>query len=99
MSKIQLQQMVRQGLSLTWYPDALASSNRYFGFAKTEKGEQLRLQMNELLAEFKADGTIAALVETWYGSDETRKVLDEAVLTGECSRPSRSGICSWPWRR
>ena len=82
-SVISLQQMLRQGLNITSLPEVLNTRYRYFGFAKTEKGEKLRAQMNEMLAELKDDGTLDRLENIWYGDDDTLKVVDDTGLTGE----------------
>ena len=83
MSEVTLRQMKREHLNVGWFPEALNTRNRYFGFAKTAKGEKLCAQMDEMLAEFNADGTISRIEEIWYGDDETIKVVDTSGLTGE----------------
>lgn len=83
MSENTLKQMRREHLNVTWLPDVLNTRYRYFGFAKTAKGEKLCAQMNEMLAELRADGTMTELEDIWYGDDETRKTLDDTDLTGE----------------
>lgn len=82
-SEIALRQMARNGLNVTWLPESLDTRYRYFGFARTEKGEELCEQMNELLEGLKEDGTMAAMEDIWYGEDESLKVLDDSGLTGE----------------
>jgi len=43
----------------------------------------IRPQMNEFLARIKADGTVQEIDEVWFGSDESKKVVDTSDLTGE----------------
>lgn len=83
MSEVTLIQMQREHLNVTWLPDILNTRYRYFGFAKTAKGEKLCTQMDEMLAEFKADGTMTELENIWYGEDDTRKIVVDSDLTGE----------------
>ncbi len=47
-----------------------------FGFQKTESGQLLQSQMNELLNELKADGRIDGLIEKWYGEEEPTQELE-----------------------
>lgn len=42
-----------------------------FGFAKNEQGEKLRNQFDQAITKLKADGTIKALSEKYYGEDIT----------------------------
>ena len=83
MTEVTLRQMAREHLNVTWFPEVLQTRYRYFGFPKTPQGEKLCAQMDEMLAEFRADGTLAAMEEIWYGDDEAEKVLDDSGLTGE----------------
>ena len=46
-------------------------------FAKNAKGDALREEFNEFLAERIADGTMNELDEIWYGKDESRKVVGD----------------------
>ncbi len=82
-SEVCLHQMQRQNPNVTWLPEILSTRHRYFGFSKTEKGEILRAQMDAMLEEFEADGTMARLEEIWYGDDEALKQVDSSGLTGE----------------
>ncbi|MBQ4311549.1 MAG: transporter substrate-binding domain-containing protein, partial [Oscillospiraceae bacterium] len=55
-----------------------------FGFTKGDpKTDKMREQMNEMIAEFNADGTMDELNDIWFGSDESRKVVDLSGLSGE----------------
>lgn len=83
MSEVTLRQMAREHLNVVWLPEVLNTRYRYFGFAKTKKGEKLCAQMDEMLSEFKSDGTMQQLENIWYGEDDTIKVVDASGLTGE----------------
>ncbi|MBQ7613720.1 MAG: ABC transporter permease subunit [Butyrivibrio sp.] len=83
MSEVTMMQMARQHLDVIWLPEILNTRYRYFGFAKTSKGEKLCEQMDIMIAEFNADGTMRKLEDIWYGDDESLKVVDTSGLTGE----------------
>lgn len=59
--------------------------NEYsFAFRKDDPDEKkLRDQFNEFLRGLKADGTYAEIDATWFGNDESKKVVDMSGLTGE----------------
>lgn len=42
-------------------------------FLKSEPSDTLRLQVNKALTEMRADGTLKAISETWFGTDITQK--------------------------
>ena len=46
-----------------------------FGFQKTDSGYALQAQMNEFLAELKAQGRIDELIEKWYGESEPQETI------------------------
>ena len=46
-------------------------------FSKTEKGNYIRAQFNEYLAEIIKDGTIKEIDEIWYGKDNEKKVVKD----------------------
>lgn len=54
-----------------------------FVFPASGRGETLRAQFNEMLAEMKADGSFAALEERWFRSGEEYRAADLSGLTGE----------------
>lgn len=54
-----------------------------FGFQKTDGGNALQAQMNELLAKLKAEGTIDALIEKWYGQADPEVVIPLDELNGK----------------
>jgi len=72
-----------------YYPDqevyAIVSlSDNAMIFPKgTLKSDILRSQVNQFLAEIKADGTFKEIHRTWFGEDESLKTVDYASLTGE----------------
>lgn len=75
--------MAKSHQDVNWLPEPLDTRYRYFGFAKTKKGEDLCEEMNDLLEDLNEDGTMAKMEEIWYGDDESLKVLDDSGLTGE----------------
>ena len=68
---------------LSYLKQMLMNDDYAFAFQKNnDKCEKLREQFNELLAKYKADGTLDALIEIWTGEDESKKVVD-MNFTGE----------------
>ncbi|MBR4539357.1 MAG: transporter substrate-binding domain-containing protein [Clostridia bacterium] len=62
---------------ITYLPEKLVSDEYAFGFGKSgQRPDMLRRQFNEMLAEIKADGTLEALGDKWFGEDEAVKVVD-----------------------
>lgn len=61
------------------------TNNRYsFAFRKDDPAEQALLdQFNAFLAQIKADGTYDQIDATWFGTDESKKVVSMDGLTGE----------------
>lgn len=47
------------------------------------KGSELTEQINEILIQFRSDGTMDALAEKWFGADEGVKILPELEYPGE----------------
>jgi len=70
---------------ITYLPEKLVSDEYAFGFDKSgQRADMLRGQFNEMLAEIKADGTLNALCDKWFGDDEDAKVVDlKNGYTGE----------------
>ncbi|MBQ8137124.1 MAG: transporter substrate-binding domain-containing protein [Clostridia bacterium] len=65
-------------------PKALDSFDFAYCFAKTEEGEQLKQEFDAFLMKLKADGSLEALTEKWFGNDESAKTLpDLDALTAE----------------
>lgn len=55
-----------------------------FAFRKDDADEAaLCKQFNEFLANANTDGTIAEIDAIWFGTDESKKVVDMSDLTGE----------------
>ena len=61
------------------------TNNKYsFAFRKDdEKEKKLCDQLNAFLAKANADGTIAEIDSIWFGTDDSKKVVDMSDLTGE----------------
>lgn len=69
--------------AVTHIPELLSETDYAIAFPKTEAGARLRDQMNEFMAALESDGTLAEIDEIWFGSDESKKVIDLSGLTGE----------------
>ena len=61
---------------VTYLEDYLTEDGYAFAFPKTEKGALLRDQMNEFLAQIRADGTLEEIEEIWFGTDESVQVVE-----------------------
>ena len=61
------------------------TNNQYsFAFRKNDPEEKkLRDQFNEFLRGIKEDGTYDEIDAVWFGTDESKKVVDMSGLTGE----------------
>ena len=57
--------------------DQLSQVNVGLYAAKTEEGEALIEELNEVLQEMLDDGTIAAITEKWLGMDMTATIVEE----------------------
>lgn len=69
--------------AVTHIPDLLSQTDYAIAFPKTAEGRHLRDQLNAFMAELEADGTLAQIDDIWFGSDDSRKVIDLSGLTGE----------------
>ena len=76
--------IMNQRSDITYLPEALEDYQFAYCFAKTEEGEKLRDQFSEFLRALKADGTLDALADKWFGADESAKTLpDPSALSAE----------------
>ena len=62
---------------VTYLKDYLTEDGYAFAFPKTEKGALLRDQMDEFLAQLRADGTLEEIEEIWFGTDENIQVVED----------------------
>ncbi len=68
---------------LEMIPEAIESTQKGIVFNKNERGEELKAQMDEFLAELKSDGTLDSMYDVWMGEKEPDVTLDYSHLTGE----------------
>ncbi len=73
--------------AVTYLPDLLVEENYAAAFAKNERGETLRDEYNEFLAQIKADGTLEEIDGIWLGADESKKVVEDWT-----SFPAQNGV-------
>lgn len=66
-----------QGLEFRELDEKLFGNNVGWWFADTEEGIALRDDVNEVLAEMQADGTVSEIVTKWFYQDLTQLVSDE----------------------
>ena len=72
-----LRTMKRQGNELASVPPALADCNYAWGF--TIENKQLADAFSETIKSLKSNGTLKQIDDTWFGEDETKKVLPERL--------------------
>ena len=64
--------------------DRITENNYSFAFRKNDaKSAALCKELNDFLARSWADGTMQELDDIWFGTDESKKVVDMSDLTGE----------------
>ncbi|MDO4867638.1 MAG: ABC transporter permease subunit [Clostridia bacterium] len=69
---------------IDYIKERLTHNSYSFAFRKDDPAEEaLRDQFNEFLRGLKADGTYDAIDAAWFGTDESKKVVDMSGLTGE----------------
>ncbi|MBQ7520854.1 MAG: transporter substrate-binding domain-containing protein, partial [Clostridia bacterium] len=69
--------MCQEVPEMTYLPEMLTHDDYAFGFGKnTERADRIRGQFNEMLAEILTDGTMDAMLDKWFGSDEAAKMVD-----------------------
>ena len=69
---------------IDYIKDRLTHNSYSFAFRKNDPAEQkLRDEFNEFLKGIKDDGTYAEIDAIWFGTDESKKVVDMSGLTGE----------------
>ena len=61
---------------VSYLPERLTDDSYAFAFPKTDKGKRLCDELNQFLAEMKADGTLEELEDIWFGSDESQKTVE-----------------------
>lgn len=66
-----------QGLSFKILDPQLFGNNVGWFFQATEDGEALRDEMNIILAELQADGTVSSIVSKWFNEDATKLISDD----------------------
>ena len=62
--------------TLTYLDEVFMKIPYGVAFQKAEGGNELRDQLNGYLAKIHADGTYNEIVDTWFGSDESKKTVD-----------------------
>lgn len=64
-------------------PESMEDISNGIVFSKTEKGEELKEEMDAFLETLKADGTLDSMKDLWFGEEEPDVALDYSDLTGE----------------
>ncbi len=70
--------------NLDFIRENIVDDDYHIGFPKnSERSDKIRSQLNDFIAENKANGTFAEMKEKWFSKDDSVKVLDDSGLTGE----------------
>lgn len=75
------QNVIRQTPGLTYLKKWLRTNEYAFAFSK--KRTQLQRQVDAVLQEIKADGTLQKLEAKWFGADDTVRILPKRQLEGK----------------
>ncbi|GAA6513615.1 transporter substrate-binding domain-containing protein [Merdimmobilis hominis] len=75
--------MKQSGLHLKPIGDPIYTEVNAFPFAKTERGDRIRAEVDKALAEMKADGTLSEICIKWCGFDP---MLSDAAKEYEASQ-------------
>ncbi len=68
---------MNQGLSFKILDPQLFGNNVGWFFQANENGEALRDEMNIILADLQADGTVSKIVSKWFNEDATKLISDD----------------------
>ena len=68
---ILLAEMKRGNLPFKLVGEPLVIEQVGYGFARNERGEKLRAEFDQAISKLKANGTLKALSEKYYGEDIT----------------------------
>ena len=69
---------------ISYIKERLTNNQYSFAFRKNDPEEKkLHDQFNAFLKKIKEDGTYDQIDATWFGTDESKKVVDKSGLTGE----------------
>ena len=55
----------------------LFGNNVGWFFQNNEKGQELRKEMNQQIADMQKDGTISKIVTKWFNEDATKLISDD----------------------
>ena len=69
---------------IDYIKERLTHNEYSFAFRKNDPAEKKLLdQFNQFMQKIRADGTLAEIDSIWFGTDESKKVVDMSDLTGE----------------
>ncbi|MFC5079102.1 putative amino-acid-binding protein YxeM precursor [Vibrio thalassae] len=68
-----LELIKKTGLPLQLAGQPFETIENAWPFVNNDKGQKLQQEVNSALADMRADGTLAAISEKWFGADITKK--------------------------
>lgn len=69
-----------QGLKFRMLEQKLFGNNVGWWYAKNEKGEELRDELNKVLREMHKDGTLSRITTKWFYDDLTKLISDQWLI-------------------
>ena len=75
--------MAAEQTDIGYLPDMISVDDYAFGFGKNERGDMIRGQFNEMLAELNSNGTLEIMKAKWLGQDDAVKTVDLTGFSGE----------------
>ena len=98
-SKTLAQELMTSDPTLTMVSEPLGASEIAFPFPKTERGDTLRVQMDQLIDELRASGELQRIHDKWINASEEERIMPDIQLTGEngtlkvCAKGSQPPYC------
>lgn len=83
LGKVYADNLIREGVDITYFKDNLGDVPVSFMFTKSEKGQKLRDQMNEFITKLEQSGEIEELKKKWFNGTEEQRTFTKSQLTGE----------------
>ena len=83
LGKVYADNLIREGVDITYFDNNLGDVPVSFLFTKSEKGQKFRDQMNEFITKLEQSGEIEKLKNKWFTGTEEQRTFTKSQLTGE----------------
>ena len=82
-----IRMICKEDKGISYFSEMIDKDDYAFAFSKNnEKTALYRKQIDEMLAEYTANGTLKKMQDIWFGDDESKKEIDFSGLEGETIR-------------